>query len=568
MRLEGEIHEIELIPQLVELGRDGFTGALRFERDSIIKIVYFKAGDILSASTNDRGDSLDEILLKAGKVNREHIKQALEKRKDSETLGDALYSLGFISRKELSWARRVQLVGILRSITSWPDGSFQIVPDYLPKREEGTLFQIPQIVIELIVTETDREQIERALPSDTMIEKLDDFPSRYAALNLNEEADEIVSNLGSARSVSEVASDSKSDPFSVFKLIHALITLGLIRKKVEVTGELSAETLAEAEFAIGLDSSIRSSDFEPADPYFFDGPIADDAGLSSEAVKSDLHPVEALSAPGRDFDFDSALLHDDAAYPTKGSSSGHVPLSIPSASTTSSYRSSPVQRESARRNRKPILLVIGFALLMAVGLGSWYWLQSQNRSDAPIIDPPTAAASRRIPAPANPAPVATGTSTAAQGAADSNESQPETSPMNVVATAPSTTATSQTTTPPPTNAPVPAAARAQVTSSAAPPIAASSGFSARAAEHARNADRTKFALQIEVVCQDASIRRAESEGGPKIWYIPTRVGDRACYRVLFGSYATREEAARGAGEVPRSLKDGVPAAVAISKVVR
>ncbi|MCU1347647.1 MAG: hypothetical protein JWO56_677, partial [Acidobacteria bacterium] len=48
MSFEGEIGEIDLIARLVELGHEHFTGAIRFENDGIIKILYFKGGDVLS----------------------------------------------------------------------------------------------------------------------------------------------------------------------------------------------------------------------------------------------------------------------------------------------------------------------------------------------------------------------------------------------------------------------------------------------------------------------------------------------------------------------------------------
>src|SRR5581483_11872204 len=270
MKLEGEIGEINLIERLVELGREQFTGAIRFENDGIIKIIYFKGGDILSASTNDRADSIDEILMRAHKVSRDHVKQALAKRKESETLGDALLGLGFITKKELSWARRVQVIGVIRSIAAWTGGSYTIVADYLPKREEGTLFPLPQIVTELIVTDTDRAKFDAALEGGTAtFTKAPDFDEAFRRLGLNQEAAAIMNNVDGTNSASEIAMLSGTDTFNVYKLLHALHVLGLLvtTQKPQVASEdFSAASAGGSNFDFGGDAVSDAADMGWGEP--------------------------------------------------------------------------------------------------------------------------------------------------------------------------------------------------------------------------------------------------------------------------------------------------------------
>jgi hypothetical protein len=254
--LEGEISQINLVERLVELWREQFTGAIRFENEGIIKILYFKGGDILSASTNDRADSIDEILMRAGKVSREHVKQALAKRKENETLGDALLNLGFITRKELTWARRVQVVGVIRSIVGWTEGSFTIVADYLPKRDEGTLFSLPQVLIELIVTEQDRGRFEQALEGGNVVfTKTADFDDVWRKLGLNEDAEAIATEIDGVKSATEVATASGRETFNVYKLLDGLATLGVLTRirKSQAEPELSFDDFASAGVADAAD---------------------------------------------------------------------------------------------------------------------------------------------------------------------------------------------------------------------------------------------------------------------------------------------------------------------------
>jgi hypothetical protein len=229
VKSEGQLREIDFPGMLVELWRERFTGAVRLENDSIIKIIYFKEGDLLSASTNDRGDSIGEILLRHEKVSREHLKQALAKRKDAESLGDSLLGLGFITRKELTWARRAQLVGAMRSIFEWDDAEFSVIRDYVPKREEGTSFEFPQVFLEVLLTSTNREAVDAALQQgELVLAPTADFAGLYPALNLNEEADEVAELVDGSRTAADIASQARADRFNVYKLLVALRHLGLV----------------------------------------------------------------------------------------------------------------------------------------------------------------------------------------------------------------------------------------------------------------------------------------------------------------------------------------------------
>lgn len=322
MKLEGEIGEINLIERLVELGREQFTGAIRFENDGIIKIIYFKTGDVLSASTNDRADSIDEILMRANKVSREHVKQALAKRKETETLGDALLGLGFITKKELTWARRVQVIGVIRSIAAWTAGSFTVVADYLPKREEGTLFPLPQIITELIVTDNDRAKFDAALDGgNAVLTKVSDFDEQFRRLGLNQEAAAIAANIDGVNSASEIAMLSGTDTFNVYKLLHALHVLGLLTTSAK-------PEVKPQDFAMPASSDDFQFDTEA---------LSDAADMWNEPLKPTAEIPAPTPAPSPAMEADFATFDDNAP------SLDLPPMNVPSFETEPETEPEPAE---------------------------------------------------------------------------------------------------------------------------------------------------------------------------------------------------------------------------------
>jgi septal ring-binding cell division protein DamX len=531
MKLEGNLHEIELIPHLLELADQHFTGAIRFENDGIIKILYFKEGDVLSASTNDRADSVDEILLRAGKVNRDHIREALGKRKDNETLGDALLSMGFISRKELTWGRRTQIVGILRSVSNWTGGSFQVVHDYLPNREEGTLFFLPQVILELAVTDPDKGRVEQRIESGAAVyRKRPGFSETYAKLALNEDADAIVEKVDGVRSAAEVAAVSNLDVFAVYKLLLALESLRLLeRDEPQVTHEVLSVAAMGAPLA-GFGTSLGEVEPEVR-------PVARpsiEPGLGS-LTESWSEPD--LNAKASD---DAPLPEPDEIHP------GAMPLPRP-----------PAPR-AARRSRSALPAVLGVMLLLAIlGAAGWWWWQRQDSAAEPAATatqprdsrPRPGPTTREVPAAPLPAAVAD-------------------------ASTATTTGTTETVVPPAAAVPAPAVRQPAPPTQRAvttPPAAASDPARARyqrmAEKFAREGAGVAYSIQFELVCQTESVARALASGSD-VWFVPVQYRGQPCFRVFWGRYETSAAAESAKSEIPAGLRGSGPVVVRPRELLR
>jgi hypothetical protein len=576
--LEGEIHQINLVERLIELWREKFTGAIRFENDGVIKIIYFKEGDILSASTNDRADSVDEILMRAGKVSREHVKQALAKRKENETLGDALLNLGFITRKELAWGRRVQVVNVIRSISEWSAGSFTIVADYLPKREEGTIFPLPQIIVELIVTDSDRQKFEKLLGSGSAVfEKGTDF-DQFKHLGLNEDAEKIVAQIDGQRTASEIADASKQESFNAFKLLHALGLLGILRRK-EAPAPAASDSFESAGVADAADAwsvpmpkfdlddappveltppapSIPAGTPEPEPPAM---PSWDMAAETAGGSAVSAAEAEAKGAPaGEGWGFDEAQV--EAAKniyvpPPPVAPPSPVPTPPPRktfdgtttlSGTQTRLRRAGIAPPPKKKSRFGLILALMIVFIAAgAGYGGYVWWKGRE------VPQPVAPVAR----PAEPPPTITAPTTTAAVTTAASTPGGET-PVTATVGETTTAAVAPPVVPPPT--PVERKAPAPRASSVA------ERYAAMAREFAANATGN-FTIQFAIVCEPSNVTKALDTGGTNVWFVPITIKERSCFRLFWNRYATREEAERGLQNLPAGLRESRPAVVSIPR---
>ncbi|MGZ4810923.1 MAG: DUF4388 domain-containing protein, partial [Thermoanaerobaculia bacterium] len=536
----------------------------------VIKILYFKGGDILSASTNDRSDSVDELLLRAGKVTREHVKQALAKRKENETLGDALLNLGFITRKELTWGRRVQVISVIRSVRSWKTGTYTIVADYLPKREEGTLFPLEQILVELIVTEQDRSEFERALDGGSAVfQKAANFDTHYHDLGLNEDADAVAAQIDGERAASEVASFAGRDAFNVFKLLHAFSVLGLIERKgkPQPSPEFSSQHAG--------DDLLSSAGVADADDVW--NPTAPGtAPVPPPAAQAEPDLSEFGDAPTLEIPVMSLPPEPPRPQPRSveiPEAPKRRPATQPGTRGSRPVLTSPGTKQKAGGSRRLIGIIVVLLLVGVGAFGAWQWWKKKTAGQPIVTHARPVATKKAAPRVTFVPPPSVSTMTTVTPATSSAHGAEVAKPDQNVTTSPQTTTRQPAivTSKPAPIAPKPApettkpvAAKPEAPPSVPATRTATTGdkYADMAREYERTANGT-YTVQFELVCQTASLAKAVDAGGSKVWFVPISYRGQSCYRVFWGRFNSRESAALAVSGIPRDLRGPAPAVVRV-----
>lgn len=115
----GNIPDFPLPAVLEGLQKEKATGTLRVRMREAEKTVHFKDGQIVFAASTAAHDRLGEMLVRTGRLSREHLATALELLKKSggeKKLGALLVERGFVSPKDLFTGLKAQVKEIIYSL--------------------------------------------------------------------------------------------------------------------------------------------------------------------------------------------------------------------------------------------------------------------------------------------------------------------------------------------------------------------------------------------------------------------------------------------------------------------
>jgi hypothetical protein len=555
--LEGTVRESEFLPGLVRMGRERFTGALRFERGEVVKIVYLRDGGIFSASTNEPSESLDEILLRGGKITRDHVHQARDRRKSEESMGEALLHAGFISRKELRWAKRHQVVRVLRSVLTDGRWHYTIVPDYISTRDlESVAFPAEQILLELVVTEESRERVDRTLEGGRVVlEKARNFLDRYKGLDLNQDADEVIAFVDGERTAMEAAEAAGSDRLMNLRLLTALSVLGLLQRPEQPKGILDVSTAA-AEIPSARNALLpgvaaagarvpqpqgawRDGDDDAKAPSAPDGATeADPRGPAPSGTRAAerewIEPPRAIEP--QDPVASDPELRDEAPP-------GEWEVEATGSSEAVEEMLATVEHDDVEGRRTPRWLVplLAIAILALILLLGW-WLLGRWGMEEPGREPSGA------PAEIGDGSLSAETAEPARaGTARGDEGVPGEG----------------------TAGRTPAEDSGRVGEAAAEGVdTLRARYDRMAEEFLREAASVPYTVQFVLLCETTSITQARDLGGADVWFVPVEFRGRSCFRVFWGRFQSEEGALAAIPGIPERLRESRPVVIRPGEALR
>ena len=225
------IIELLSFPDILEfLNTSKKTGLLILKRDNERKELYIKEGNVIFAASNLNEDRLGDLMLKEGKITKEHYDKSVELMAGKvKRQGKILIEIGAISPKDLWLWINKQIKKIVFGIFEWNYGEFYFSEGDLPSQENITTdVGIPEIIIEGIRYIRNFESIEKRVPTKDII-----FTQTIMnpPLELEPHEKHVLGLIDGKRAVDEIITISEIGEKETLKVLYTLLTIDLIFMK-------------------------------------------------------------------------------------------------------------------------------------------------------------------------------------------------------------------------------------------------------------------------------------------------------------------------------------------------
>jgi hypothetical protein len=235
MPIEGPLQDIGIhdVFQLLDLARK--SGCLRVH--SAVRgsegHVYFKSGAVVRATTRDNPHSLGVLLLKAGKLSEEQLREATTAQElgDTRKLGEILVAQGAVTRRDVERSMRLQIERVVFELFSWKEGTFSFTDGGVGDMDADAAIRVSteSLLMEGARRIDEWSRMADRLPDALVVPRLAALgEAPEPAIDLRPGEWEVLTMIDGDRSVREIAALLGVSEFDVAKTVYGMISTGLV----------------------------------------------------------------------------------------------------------------------------------------------------------------------------------------------------------------------------------------------------------------------------------------------------------------------------------------------------
>lgn len=259
LEIKGILREHSLAELLVEIAQARLNGSVKLSRESQKAVVYFDAGEVVFAVSNERAFRLFEILLRENKITKEELAKIADFTNDF-LLGQNLIKNNLFSKLEIDQIFAEQIEQILKNAFDWQEGEWIFSPLVRIKGDIRYAVKLNQLLMEH----------GRNLPGETVVKKFKDSreivgikPAMPIGINLSPQESFVFSRFeNSGLCVETIKNISGLSEFETLKILHTLWLGGFLNRQNASAAFSSRQTSEILSANLSLVKNQKSLEFE------------------------------------------------------------------------------------------------------------------------------------------------------------------------------------------------------------------------------------------------------------------------------------------------------------------
>jgi hypothetical protein len=351
MALNGSLSTMPLPDLLQWVAAARRAGTLTVESGRVTKRIAFMNGRVIGCSTDDPPALLGQFLLSRGKIEREHLREALERQEQTgQSIGEILIAMQVLTPEALSQTLSAKAEDVIFGLFDWEDAVFRFEPEVEADRYQIRVdLDVQEILLRGLERQDQMKRFRTVFPDDGVVlsKTAKQPPDEVMQSKM---ARRIFESVNGERTLAETILHAHASEFLVTKFLFQLHKMG----NVEVTDHRPV-TSSQA----GADDPVHE--------------IEADNGLSLDhaaAAAAAAMPVEPATEPAAE---DAGLTIDEHFL---AAASGDAPLPVAAdemiaaaTAATPDHEPSPVAGPAAPATSEPVEEThVDLATEIAVGM--------------------------------------------------------------------------------------------------------------------------------------------------------------------------------------------------------